>query len=84
MVQLSVTAKGQITLKKKVLEHMNIKPGDKVDVELMPGGKIMLDHEMKRTSTVADLAGFLPNKTGCSFSVEEINEAIATSWAGEE
>jgi AbrB family looped-hinge helix DNA binding protein len=84
MVQLSVTAKGQITLKKNVLEHMNIKPGDKVDVELMPGGKIMLDHGMIRTSTVADLAGFLPNKTGRSFSIEEINEAIAASWAGEE
>jgi AbrB family looped-hinge helix DNA binding protein len=42
MVQLTVTSKGQITLTKSVLEHMNIKPGDKVDVELLPDGRVLL------------------------------------------
>ena len=38
MVQLTITAKGQITLKKEVLRHLGVKPGDKVDVSLDEGG----------------------------------------------
>ena len=38
MVELTVTAKGQITLKKEVLRHLGVKPGDKVDVWLEEAG----------------------------------------------
>ncbi|WP_245515270.1 AbrB/MazE/SpoVT family DNA-binding domain-containing protein [Rhizobium deserti] len=38
MVRLKVTAKGQITLKKEVLDHLGISPGDEVDVDLLPEG----------------------------------------------
>ena len=38
MVQLTVTAKGQITLKKEVLRHLGVQPGDKLDVSLDEGG----------------------------------------------
>jgi len=36
MVRLKVTAKGQVTLKKEVLDHLGIKPGDEIDVDLRP------------------------------------------------
>ena len=34
-VTLTVTAKGQITLRREVLEHLGVRPGDKIDVDLL-------------------------------------------------
>lgn len=35
---LTVTAKGQSTLRKEVLRHLGVKPGDKLELELLPEG----------------------------------------------
>ncbi|MGO8666304.1 AbrB/MazE/SpoVT family DNA-binding domain-containing protein, partial [Rhizobium ruizarguesonis] len=40
MATLTVTANGQVTLKKEVLQHLGVRPGDKIDVALLPGGKL--------------------------------------------
>ncbi|MGO8127030.1 AbrB/MazE/SpoVT family DNA-binding domain-containing protein, partial [Rhizobium ruizarguesonis] len=40
MATLTVTAKGQVTLKKEVLQHLGVRPGDKIYVDLLPGGKL--------------------------------------------
>lgn len=40
MPTLTVTAKGQVTLKKEVLQHLGVRPGDRIDVDLLPGGKL--------------------------------------------
>jgi AbrB family looped-hinge helix DNA binding protein len=34
----TVTAKGQVTLRKAVLRHLGIKPGDKIEIALLDGG----------------------------------------------
>lgn len=39
---LKITAKGQVTLKKAVLDHLGLKPGDALEVRLGPGGKVEL------------------------------------------
>lgn len=36
MAILTVTARGQVTLKKEVLQHLGIKPGDKIELDLLP------------------------------------------------
>ena len=48
MTILTVTSKGQVTLRKEVLAHLGLKPGDKVAVGLLPDGKAELS---KATST---------------------------------
>jgi AbrB family looped-hinge helix DNA binding protein len=40
MSTLTVTAKGQVTLRKDVLAHLGIHPGDKITVEKLPGGRL--------------------------------------------
>ena len=41
-ITLTVTAKGQITLRKEVREHLGARQGDKVDVDLLPDGQVLL------------------------------------------
>ena len=77
---LTVTTKGQVTLKKDVLKHLGIKPGDKVVLDLLPDGKATMTPERKR-HTVEDLFGMLYDPNGPKLSIEEIKEATEDAWA---
>jgi len=83
MVQLTVTAKGQVTFKKGVLDHMNIAPGEKLDVDFLPDGKVVLQKEVKRTATLEDLFGSVKNEDNIHLTIEEMNDVIGKAWAGE-
>ena len=39
---LSITAKGQVTLRKELLRHLGVAPGDKVVLDLLPDGRAEL------------------------------------------
>jgi bifunctional DNA-binding transcriptional regulator/antitoxin component of YhaV-PrlF toxin-antitoxin module len=39
---LTVTAKGQVTLRQAVLEHLGVKAGERVDAVLLPDGRVEL------------------------------------------
>jgi antitoxin PrlF len=83
MTTLTVTAKGQVTLKKDVLQHLGARPGDKVDVNLLPGGRIEMSGPRRmRQGNLADLSGILKRPGQQALTIEEINEAIADGWAG--
>jgi antitoxin PrlF len=77
---LTVTAKGQVTLRKDILRHLGIIPGQKVEIDLLPNGRL----EMR-----AKPAGSIKAFIGCGarpgtepLSIEEINEITAEAWAG--
>jgi AbrB family looped-hinge helix DNA binding protein len=81
MSTLTVTAKGQITLRKDLLKHLGIQPGEKITMDKLPGGRI----EVKATrpaGKISDAFGFLKKKGGPSLSIEEINRIAARGWAG--
>jgi AbrB family looped-hinge helix DNA binding protein len=82
MSTLTVTAKGQVTLRKDLLEHLGVQPGEKISVEKLPNGRI----EVKATrpaGKISDVFGYLKTKRkGRALSIEEMNEIIADSWAG--
>ena len=40
MTTLTVTAKGQVTLRKDLLKHLGVRPGEKITVEKLPDGRI--------------------------------------------
>ncbi|MCC8393489.1 AbrB/MazE/SpoVT family DNA-binding domain-containing protein [Paraburkholderia sp. MMS20-SJTR3] len=42
MFILTVTARGQVTLPKEVLQHLGIKPGEKIELDLLPNGRAIL------------------------------------------
>jgi bifunctional DNA-binding transcriptional regulator/antitoxin component of YhaV-PrlF toxin-antitoxin module len=52
-IELTVTAKGQVTFRRAVLEHLGVGPGGKVSVSLLPEGRISLSsaeavHDIRR------------------------------------
>lgn len=81
MATLTITARGQVTLRKKVLEHLGIKPGGKMELELLPDGRGVI-RAAKRKGTIDDFIGLLAGKTSKVATIEEINEAAAEGWAG--
>ena len=40
MITLSVTAKGQITLKKELLQHIGLQHGEQIEVIKLPDGEL--------------------------------------------
>ena len=76
MATLTVTARGQLTLRKEFLEHIGVVPGDKIAVEKTDDGKLTLERAAAK-GRWEDLAGFLKGKTnGAVLTIEEINEGI--------
>jgi AbrB family looped-hinge helix DNA binding protein len=81
MTTLTITAKGQVTLKKDVLEHLGVRPGDKIDVRKLPGGRIEVAPAPK--GKISDVYGMLYDPNGPSFTIEEIKGFTERAWAGD-
>jgi bifunctional DNA-binding transcriptional regulator/antitoxin component of YhaV-PrlF toxin-antitoxin module len=79
---LTVTTKGQVTLRKDVLKHLGVEPGSKIEVDLLPNGRAEL-RAVKKTGSIADFIGCLYEPGTKALTIEEINEAIEKGWAGE-
>ena len=82
MATLTVTSRGQVTFRKEVLRHLGVKPGEKVEIQLLPGGKGMLQ-SAKPNGKIQDLFGMLAGKSKVKLTIEEIKEATERAWAGE-
>ncbi len=83
MTTLNVTAPGQVTFRKDLLQHLGIKPGEKIEVDLLPDGRAALK-AARPAGTIADFLGLLAGKTAKVATIEEMNAAAAKGWAGEE
>lgn len=82
MTTLTVTAKGQVTLKKELLQHLGVKPGQKIEVDALPGGQLAIKAAPRKGSW-EEIYGMLADKTNKVATIEEMNEAIRKGWAGE-
>jgi bifunctional DNA-binding transcriptional regulator/antitoxin component of YhaV-PrlF toxin-antitoxin module len=82
MTILTVTAKGQVTLRRDVLRHLGVEPGDKIDVEKLPNGRIEV-RAVRPAGQISEAFGFLKRTDGPMLTVDEISEAAAAGWAGE-
>ncbi len=81
MAILTVTARGQVTFRKEVLQHLGIKSGDKIELEFLADGRAQL-RAAKPAGGWRDLSGCLKDKSnGAAFSIEDLNEAIAEAGA---
>jgi AbrB family looped-hinge helix DNA binding protein len=78
---LTITAKGQVTLRKDLLEHLGVHPGEKINVEKLPDGRIEV-RAARPTGKISDVFGFLKRENGPVLSIEEMNEIVADGWAG--
>jgi bifunctional DNA-binding transcriptional regulator/antitoxin component of YhaV-PrlF toxin-antitoxin module len=76
MTTLTVTARGQVTFRKDVLQHLGIRPGDKIELDLLPDGRGVLK-AARPAGTIVSFIGMLAGKTQKIATIEEINEATA-------
>ena len=81
MPTLTVTAKGQVTFRKDLLQHLGVNPGDKLEVDKMPGGRMEV-RAARRTGKIEDIYGILNGHTRKTATLEEIEKAIQDGWAG--
>ncbi|WP_019221240.1 AbrB/MazE/SpoVT family DNA-binding domain-containing protein [Bartonella senegalensis] len=82
MPSLTVTAKGQITLKRDLLQHLGVKPGERIDFDKLPGGEIRIKASQS-TITIESFIGRFVGKLKKPLTIEEMNEMVASSWANE-
>lgn len=81
MTRLSVTARGQVTFRKRVMEHLGVKPGGKIELDLLPDGRGVI-RAARPDGKIEDFIGLLAGKTKKVATLEEIHEAAANGWAG--
>jgi AbrB family looped-hinge helix DNA binding protein len=81
MSTLTVTAKGQVTLRKEFLRHLGVHPGERITVEKLPGGRIEV-RAARPAGDISDAFDFLKRAAGPRLSIEEISEVAARGWAG--
>ena len=77
---LTVTAKGQVTFRRSVLQHLGAGPGDRLVIDLLPGGRAEV-HAAAR-GRIDDFCGMLARPDAETVSVEEMREIAALGWAG--
>jgi bifunctional DNA-binding transcriptional regulator/antitoxin component of YhaV-PrlF toxin-antitoxin module len=80
MTKLSVTSRGQVTFRKKVLQHLGIKPGEKIEMDLLPEGRAMIK-AAQPSGTIDNFIGLLAGKAKKPLTIEEMNEITAAGWA---
>ncbi len=79
-VELTITAKGQVTLRQAVLDHLGVKPGDKVGVVLRQDGRV----ELAPATAGHDLSaarGVLRRRGRRAVSLREMRDAIEAGRA---
>lgn len=81
MATLTVTTRGQVTFRKKVMEHLGVKPGEKIELDLLPDGRGVI-RAARPSGNIESFIGMLAGKTKKVATIEEINEAAAAGWAG--
>jgi antitoxin PrlF len=81
MPTLTVTTKGQITLKQELLKHLGAAPGQKLEVEKLPDGRLIVQPAV-RTGSVDNFIGCLEQKGGPKLTIAQIKKITEDAWAG--
>jgi len=79
MPTLTVTAKGQITLRRELLQYLGIRPGQQVTVDKLANGVLAL--HAKVPQELEAFAGCLPPPAK-ALSEDEMNALVSEGWAG--
>ncbi|MFT4101621.1 MAG: AbrB/MazE/SpoVT family DNA-binding domain-containing protein [Burkholderiaceae bacterium] len=84
MASLTVTVKGQVTFKRDLLQHLGIKPGERIEFEKLPGGELRV-RAARPTGTIDGFLHALDGRVKLKkpLTIEEMNEIAAAGWAGQ-
>ena len=76
--ELTVTSKGQVTLRKSVLNHLGVAPGQKVRVSLLPNGRVALS-SLGAAQDIRELRGVLRRPRQRRVSLKQMQDAIESA-----
>ena len=81
---LGVTAKGQVTLKRELLQHLGVEPGERVEFEKLPGGELRV-RAARPTGSIDAFLDILDGKVKLKkpLTVEAMRNIASAGWAGE-
>ncbi len=82
MTTLTITTKGQVTFKQSLLTHLGVEPGQKIEVDELPDGKIIVK-AARQTGTVQNFIGCLSKQGTPTLTIDEMNKISAQGWAGD-
>jgi antitoxin component of MazEF toxin-antitoxin module len=83
MAILTLTSKAQVTLKKALQKHLNVRPGDQIEVLALPNGKLEISAvKAKQEGGLEKFFGGLKNEHGIRASLDDISDAIEQGWTG--
>jgi antitoxin PrlF len=80
MTTLTITAKGQVTLKQELLKHLGVGPGEKIQADKLPDGRIVV-RAAAQEGRITDFIGSLSQKEGPKLTIDDINEIATRGWA---
>jgi hypothetical protein len=81
MSTLTITTKGQVTLRRDLLRHLGVPPRRESLGEQASRGRIEVK-AAPQTGRISNVFDFLKRKNSPRLSIEEMNEVAACSWAG--
>ena len=79
MTTLTITTKGQVTLRRDLLKHLGVGPGQKIEVDKLPDGRIEV--RATQNGVISDFIGCLSRHSGKILTIDEMNEITAKGWA---
>ena len=82
MTILTITAKGQVTIRQSLLKHLGVGPGQKIEADKLPDGRVVV-RAARQNGTISDFIGCLSRQYARPLTVDEINDVAAQGWAGE-
>jgi len=80
MTTLTVTAKGQVTLKQDLLKHLGVSPGEQIEADKLPDGRIVV-RAAGQDGSIADFVGCLSERGGQKLAIDEMNKIASQGWA---
>jgi bifunctional DNA-binding transcriptional regulator/antitoxin component of YhaV-PrlF toxin-antitoxin module len=82
MSTLTITSKGQVTLRKDVLDHLGVRPGQRISVDKLPDGRIVVSAEHVSES-ISAIFNLLKSENRPKLSIDDMNELATKGWAAE-
>jgi hypothetical protein len=79
MATLKITAKGQVTLRRDILRHLGVAPGEQVVVDMLPDGALLV-RAARPKGKIADVFSMLKRDGRKPLSIDEIGRLAAEGW----